>query len=78
MQFAFDYAFDETVPQTEVFEKTSHFLLDGVIEGYNATIFAYGATGAGKTYTYYSIIHFLEGQVNNKLEFKINQSGWEQ
>jgi len=26
-------------------------LIDAVLEGYNATIFAYGATGAGKTYT---------------------------
>jgi len=25
--------------------------LDGLLEGYNATVFAYGATGAGKTYT---------------------------
>jgi kinesin family protein 18/19 len=24
---------------------------DGVVNGYNATVFAYGATGAGKTYT---------------------------
>ncbi|KAL4486672.1 hypothetical protein ABPG72_022147 [Tetrahymena utriculariae] len=51
MQFAFDYAFDETISQTEIYEKTSKFLLDGVIEGFNATVFAYGATGAGKTYT---------------------------
>jgi kinesin family protein 18/19 len=28
-------------------------LCDGVLNGYNATVFAYGATGAGKTYTYY-------------------------
>jgi kinesin family protein 18/19 len=27
------------------------FTLDGVLEGYNASVFAYGATGAGKTYT---------------------------
>ena len=26
-------------------------LLNGIIEGYNATVFAYGATGSGKTYT---------------------------
>ena len=25
--------------------------MDGIIEGFNATVFAYGATGAGKTYT---------------------------
>ncbi len=27
------------------------FLIDGVLGGYNASVFAYGATGAGKTYT---------------------------
>ena len=26
-------------------------MIDGIIDGYNATVFAYGATGAGKTYT---------------------------
>lgn len=26
-------------------------LLDNVLNGYNATVFAYGMTGAGKTYT---------------------------
>jgi len=26
-------------------------LVEGVLHGYNATVFAYGATGAGKTYT---------------------------
>ncbi len=34
-----------------VFDKSVKFALDGVLEGYNATVFAYGATGAGKTYT---------------------------
>lgn len=35
-----------------VFNLSTKFLLDGVVNGYNATVFAYGATGAGKTYTY--------------------------
>jgi kinesin family protein 18/19 len=35
-----------------VYENTTLFLIEGVIGGYNATVFAYGATGAGKTYTY--------------------------
>lgn len=26
-------------------------MVEGVLHGYNATVFAYGATGAGKTYT---------------------------
>lgn len=34
-----------------MFENSVKFALDGVLDGHNATVFAYGATGAGKTYT---------------------------
>lgn len=50
-QYAFDYAFDQDTPQKEIFENTTKHLVEGILEGYNATVFAYGATGAGKTYT---------------------------
>lgn len=50
-QYAFDFVFDKTATQQEVYERTTGFLLEGVINGFNATVFAYGATGAGKTYT---------------------------
>jgi len=50
-QYAFDYAFNENSEQHLVFERTTKFLIDGALEGYNATVFAYGPTGAGKTYT---------------------------
>ena len=49
--YAFDFAFDKNSTQTTVFEKSTKFLIEGVVNGYNATVFAYGATGAGKTYT---------------------------
>lgn len=50
-QFAFDHAFDKESGQIEIFNNTTKFLIDGIIDGFNATVFAYGATGAGKTYT---------------------------
>ena len=50
-QYAFDYVFDESTDQKTVFEKSTQFLIEGVTDGYNATVFAYGATGAGKTHT---------------------------
>lgn len=50
-QYAFDVAFDKSAPQQALFEKTTAPLIEGVSNGYNATIFAYGATGAGKTHT---------------------------
>ena len=49
--YAFDYAFDKFTKQKTVFEKSTKFLIDGVVNGYNATVIAYGATEAGKTYT---------------------------
>eukprot|EP00736_Rhodelphis_marinus_P000543 Rmarinus@m.12582 len=50
-RYAFDYAFEPTATQQEVYNGTSSFLIDGVVNGFNATVFAYGATGAGKTHT---------------------------
>ncbi|KAF2151825.1 kinesin family protein [Myriangium duriaei CBS 260.36] len=49
--FGFDKVFDENVTQGEVYEATTRGLLDSVLDGYNATVFAYGATGCGKTHT---------------------------
>ncbi len=34
-----------------MYEGTTKNLLDSVLDGYNATVFAYGATGCGKTHT---------------------------
>jgi kinesin family protein 18/19 len=50
-QFAFDRVFDENTTQAEVYESTTRGLMDSVMDGYNATVFAYGATGCGKTHT---------------------------
>ncbi|KAB8258984.1 P-loop containing nucleoside triphosphate hydrolase protein [Aspergillus pseudonomiae] len=49
--FAFDRIFDQNASQGEVYEATTRTLLDSVLDGYNATVFAYGATGCGKTHT---------------------------
>lgn len=49
--FAFDRIFDDNATQTDVYEGTTKNLLDSVLDGYNATVFAYGATGCGKTHT---------------------------
>ncbi len=49
--YAFDFSFDKNTSQNLVFENSTKFLIEGVVNGFNATVFAYGATGAGKTYT---------------------------
>ena len=35
----------------QVFEESAQSIIDGVLEGFNGTILAYGQTGAGKTFT---------------------------
>lgn len=37
--------------QEQVYAATTRRLVQDVLKGYNATVFAYGATGAGKTHT---------------------------
>lgn len=49
--FGFDRIFDDNAQQADVYEATTKPLLDSVLDGYNATVFAYGATGCGKTHT---------------------------
>jgi kinesin family protein 18/19 len=49
--YAFDIAFNKNATQEEIYSNTTKFLIKDVIDGYNATVFAYGASGAGKTYT---------------------------
>ncbi|KGU26680.1 kinesin family member 18/19 [Candida albicans P34048] len=50
-RFVFDRLFDEDCTQDQVYRNTTQPLLDSVLDGYNATVFAYGATGCGKTHT---------------------------
>ncbi|KRX02216.1 P-loop containing nucleoside triphosphate hydrolase [Pseudocohnilembus persalinus] len=50
-QYLFDYAFNQNDSTSYIFQKCISSLLDNVLIGYNATIFAYGQTGAGKTFT---------------------------
>uniref|UniRef100_A0A8D2L2Q2 Kinesin family member 21A n=1 Tax=Varanus komodoensis TaxID=61221 RepID=A0A8D2L2Q2_VARKO len=49
--FTFDYVFDIESQQEEIYVQCMEKLIEGCFEGYNATVFAYGQTGAGKTYT---------------------------
>ncbi|XP_039738249.1 kinesin-like protein KIF21A isoform X7 [Pteropus medius] len=49
--FTFDYVFDIDSQQEHIYTQCIEKLIEGCFEGYNATVFAYGQTGAGKTYT---------------------------
>uniref|UniRef100_A0A1A9UWC7 Kinesin motor domain-containing protein n=1 Tax=Glossina austeni TaxID=7395 RepID=A0A1A9UWC7_GLOAU len=51
MSMEFDRVFDANTANKEIFEECVAPLVDSVLNGYNCSIFAYGATGAGKTFT---------------------------
>ncbi|KAG5186169.1 kinesin family member 17 [Tribonema minus] len=49
--FTFDAVYDETTTQRRFYDESCYDLVEGVMEGYNGTIFAYGQTGCGKSHT---------------------------
>nr|XP_020139958.1 kinesin-like protein KIF21B isoform X1 [Microcebus murinus] len=49
--FTYDFVFDLDTWQEQVYSTCVNKLIEGCFEGYNATVLAYGQTGAGKTYT---------------------------
>ncbi|NXO29477.1 KIF24 protein, partial [Cisticola juncidis] len=49
--FYFDEVFGEECTNQDVYMKTTYPLIQHIFNGGNATCFAYGQTGAGKTYT---------------------------
>lgn len=49
--YTFDRVFGAESDQEMVYEGVAKNLLDEMLQGYNCTVFAYGQTGTGKTYT---------------------------
>ncbi|CAK90171.1 unnamed protein product (macronuclear) [Paramecium tetraurelia] len=50
-QFQFDSVFDPKATQSQVYNDIARGVVGSVIKGFNGTIFCYGQTGTGKTYT---------------------------
>jgi hypothetical protein len=50
-EFCFDFVYDHDSRQIDVFNEAAKPIIDSVMTGYNGTIFAYGQTGTGKTFT---------------------------
>ncbi|KHN82451.1 Kinesin-like protein KIF19 [Toxocara canis] len=50
-QFCYDATFGPSSSQSDVHSATTAQIVEYVFLGYNATVFAYGPTGSGKTYT---------------------------
>ncbi|XP_023686703.1 kinesin-like protein KIF11 [Paramormyrops kingsleyae] len=60
--YTFDMVFGPSAKQIEVYRSVVCPILDEVIMGYNCTVFAYGQTGTGKTFT-------MEGERSPNEEF---------
>lgn len=50
-RFTFDKVFTQNQTQKEIYQNCAFSIVEKVFEGYNGTIFAYGQTGCGKTFT---------------------------
>jgi hypothetical protein len=49
--FTFDRVYPMGTAQEILYDESARVIVDSVLTGYNGTIFAYGQTGTGKTYT---------------------------
>ncbi|OEL12845.1 Kinesin-like protein KIN-5B [Dichanthelium oligosanthes] len=58
--FSFDKVFGPESKQRSIFDHAVAPIVDDVLEGYNCTVFAFGQTGTGKTYT-------MEGEMRHKV-----------
>ncbi len=51
--FKFDKVFKSDTPQIEIYNNVGKEIIKDIMDGYNGTIFAYGQSGSGKTFTMY-------------------------
>ncbi|XP_056646406.1 kinesin-like protein KIF3A isoform X1 [Diorhabda sublineata] len=73
--FKFDHIFGLDTTQLEMYKMTAFPIVDKVLEGYNGTVFAYGQTGTGKTYTMVGnhLVPELKGIVPNTFSHIFSQ-----
>jgi kinesin family protein 5 len=53
--FTLDKIFHFDTPQDKIFKEVALSTVEDVLKGYNGTIFTYGQSGSGKTYTMYGL-----------------------
>jgi len=52
--------FDYNTTQVQIFDYSARHIVDSVLEGFNGTIFAYGQTSSGKTFTMQGVLDHPE------------------
>lgn len=75
--FTFDAVYDWNSSQQDLYEETVRPLVSSVLDGFNGTIFAYGQTGTGKTYTMEGVKHDHDrrGVIPRSFEHVFNHIG---
>ena len=58
--FNFDYIFPSESAQEVIFNETAEPMVESVLQGFNGTIFTYGQTSSGKTFTMTGVIDHPE------------------
>ena len=71
-RFSFDKILNPSSSQQEIFDLAGKPIIDSVLEGFNGTIFAYGQTSSGKTYTMMGDLSNLNNNNNNNITLNIN------
>ncbi|GLH07963.1 Kinesin-like protein costa [Gryllus bimaculatus] len=54
--FTFDGVYDTDSTTEQIYNDISYPLVESVLEGYNGTVFAYGQTGCGKSFTMQGVV----------------------
>ena len=49
--YTFDHVFGDDSKQLDIYNLIARPIVEAVLEGFNGTVFAYGQTGTGKTFT---------------------------
>uniref|UniRef100_A0A0K8STU4 Kinesin-like protein n=1 Tax=Lygus hesperus TaxID=30085 RepID=A0A0K8STU4_LYGHE len=49
--FTFDGVYGDNSTTEQIYNESAYPLIEGVLEGYNSTVFAYGQTGCGKSFS---------------------------
>ena len=56
-QYLFEHVFDKDDSQRDVFQRTAQPMIESLLAGQDGLIFAYGATGSGKSFTVGGLPH---------------------
>lgn len=79
LSFCFDRVFDDCCSNHDVYEDATKSLVDSLLDGFNCTVFAYGATGSGKTHTMIGnpdepgVIYYTTVEIFNRIQEKSSE-----